>query len=155
MGNSIPLRAIFIEMDRHEVLWVDKDDPKPTRENAQWSDITHRAKKRLEECVEGDEIEIVLNYDASSYPIVEAKRVTGSAGELVRLLTERVERLEAILKGLPDVIRTSTDAVSGERYEEARRTHHAVALAVEAHIKRDGEPESALERLGGSRGQFG
>lgn len=155
MGNSIPLRAIFIEMDRHEVLWADKDDPKPTRENAQWSDITHRAKKRLEECVEGDEIEIVLNYDASSYPIVAARAVSGSVEEGVRLLTERLARLEAILTGLPDVIRRATDSVSGERYEEARRVHHAVSLAVEAHIKRDGESESALERLGGSRGQFG
>jgi hypothetical protein len=136
VGNSIPHRAIFFEMDRHEVLWVDAEDPAPTRVNAQWSDITHRAKKRLEGAEPGDEIEIVLNYDASSYPIVEAKRITGSAEEGVRLLTERVAALEGILKDLPTIIRAAADEVRGERYEDTKRVHHAVAMKVETRVKK-------------------
>lgn len=155
MGTSVETEVEFVKLDRHDVQYWMLHEGKRYDDEPVWSEITHKARKKIADAQPGDIIEVVWDYDASQYPIVAARMVSGSAEEGVRLLTERLARLETILTGLPDVIRRSADSVSGERYEEARRTHHAVALAVEAHIKRDGEPESALERLGGSRGQFG
>lgn len=149
MGKSIETNVKFVSLDRYVLTYIrDFDTPYPSEDD---SEIDHRARKKIADCSEGDIVEVVWDYDSDSYPIVAARKVTGSAEELVRLLTERVARLEAILAGLPDVIRKASDEVRGDRYEDTKRIHHAVALAIEAHIERDGRPKQEPRLLYSSR----
>lgn len=134
MGKSIETNVKFVSLDRHSLTYIrDIDTPHPTED---YSDIDHRARKKIADCAEGDIIEVVWDYNADSYPIVEARRVTGSAEEGVRLLTERVAALEGILKDLPTIIRSAADEVRGERYEDTKRIHHAVAMKIETRVKK-------------------
>lgn len=128
MGYSVPLEIVFGEVRRHELKWRQTyDEPNDWA----WSEITAKARKKLADAKEGDLIEVVFNYDDSIYPVVEARRITGSPEEAVKLLSARVEALETILDELPDLMRRSADSVSGDRYEDSKRVIHAVAMKIQ------------------------
>ena len=55
------------------------------------SGLTKKAAKALEGVQPGDRVEVVWNYDDDFYPIVKARKITGT-------LEARVEALEAALK---------------------------------------------------------
>lgn len=139
MGDSVETEVEFVNLDRYDLEYWMLHEGKRYEEEPRISEITHRARKKIKDAEEGDIIQVVWNYDARGYPIVEAKMITGSAEEQVRLLTERVETLVAVIDGIPDVIRKAADAVGGDRYEEAKRVQHAVARALEDHIQRGGK----------------
>ena len=149
MGSSGLRPVTFLERDRYQIKFFEHENGE-SEDDAGWTDITHKALKKLEAAESGDIIEIDISYDARGYPIVDARRVTGSAEELVRLLSERVARLEAIVAGLPEIIRAATDEIRGDRYEDSKRVHHAVAMAIEQQIARDGKPKFTPVRIGGS-----
>lgn len=139
MGDSVETEVEFVRLDRYEVEYWMLHEGKRYEDETRISDITHRARKKIKDADEGDIIEVVWNYDAASYPIVDARIVTGSTEEAVKLLTERVEALESVLSNLPRTIRLAADSVRGDRYEESRRVLHAVALAVEHSIPKKKE----------------
>ncbi len=128
MGYSVPLEIIFGGLERAELKWRQTyDDP----DDWAWGPITHKARKKLKDAEVGDVIEVVFNYDDSLYPIVEARRITGSAEELVKVLSARVSELETFLYELPDLMRRAADSVSGDRYEDSKRVVHAVAMKLQ------------------------
>lgn len=96
MGTSSETRVKFVSLDRYDLTYVqDFDTPYPHEES---SGITHKARKKLEGANHGDIIEVVWDYDTPMYDIVQARLITGSPEDQVRILTERVERLEDILR---------------------------------------------------------
>lgn len=101
--------------------------------------LSKSAQKALKGAKAGDIVEIEFDYNRFPASIPRARRVTGTPAEQIRLLTERVETLVAVIDGIPDVIRKAADAVGGDRYEEAKRVQHAVARALEDHIQRGGK----------------
>lgn len=96
MGLSVEQEVVFGGLDRHEVRWRQQYEGD---EDWTWSDITAKAKKKIQGANVGDIIEVVFDYNASSYPIVQARLITGSADEKIRALEERVLALEAKLAG--------------------------------------------------------
>lgn len=131
MGQSIETQVEFVSLDRHDVEYWMLHEGKRYEEHTQYSEITHKARKKIADAQPGDIIEVVWDYDADLYPIVEARRITGSPEETVRLLTEQVAELEKVLFEIPHIMRQASDAVRGDRYEESRRVIHSVALAIE------------------------
>lgn len=141
MGNSVETQVEFVKLDRYAVQYWMLHNGKRYDDAPVWSDITHKARKKIADAKPGDIIEVVWNYDAASYPIVEARMITGSPEEEVRLLSERVKALEDTFVGLPKAMRRAANEIRGDRYEETQRVVAAMILAIESLVRpfeRDG-----------------
>jgi len=93
MGQSIEtvVRVVTIEKDywgRHQLTYVQHEEY-PNDEAT--SELAKKAAKALKGVQPGDRVEVVWDYDMAMYPIVKARRLTGT-------LEARVEALEAALK---------------------------------------------------------
>lgn len=90
MGTSHETVVVFEELERgHVTIAQYPDEPYSYP-------ITSKAAKALKDAKKGDKIEVVWDYDSDSYPIIAARRITGT-------LEDRVARLEAALAaaGIP------------------------------------------------------
>ena len=135
MGLSVETQVEFVALGRYDVEYWMLHDGKRYEDDSTVSDITAKARKKLENAQPGDIIEVVWDYNASSYPIVQAKVITGSAEEQVKLLEARVAFLEDTLIGLPKAMRRAVEEYRGDRYEESKSVATAMVLAVEALVR--------------------
>lgn len=92
--------------------------------------LQKRAEKALQGAQPGHVVEIEIDYNGYN-GIVDARRVTDTPEDNIRVLTEQVAELEKVLFEIPHIMRQASDAVRGDRYEESRRVIHSVALAIE------------------------
>ena len=90
MGQSIDTRVTITDIDlrRNEVTY--RQHPQYPDDTVT-SELRPKAAKALRGAEVGDEIVIVLDYDAILYPIIKARRITGT-------LEGRIEAIEAALK---------------------------------------------------------
>lgn len=121
MGTSSETRVKFVSLDRYDLTYVrDIDTPYPHEES---SEITHKARKKLEGAKPGDIIEVVWDYDTPLYDIVWARLITGSSEDEIEKLNARVDRLEAILRAFFSGAKDSDVGVGVEwAAEEALKT---------------------------------
>ena len=134
MGLSVETQVEFVALGRYDVEYWMLHDGKRYEDDSTVSDITAKARKKLENAQPGDIIEVVWDYNAASYPIVQAKVITGSAEEQVKLLEARVAFLEDTLIGLPKAMRRAAAQYRGERWSEAQEVAMAMVVAVEALV---------------------